>query len=1394
MTNDIFTKKTPLVLAVGAALSLGVQTAWAEERDPLTFEITLGNGSEGSVSADKGLLDNSIGENEAISLPGSFEDNFFNKDVSDDDNKWADGKDIIKVKGDASNSISTVTIKGGSLTIDKTVGALVFDKDTVKNINIQGGTFSNGSVTYLEDASLTATGGTFKNTGTLKVGIDYVSVTSGDDAAGEEEGTLNGDSLTMKVGGTTAFTNEKGATIELGEGVSFTVGFDKPVVPEGSGDSDGNTDEEATVGSFTNSGTIKVGAKGTLTISDRDVNSTEASSDTPDYTDTAPDGLVTIKMGNIEVAKGGKIVNNNTGYTVTTTEEAEDDEEPTKTTKSYGLVTFGTVTLVGATFENAAKARDEGTKLSLTEDSTATIAGTSSWTDVLVSDKAPDEQTTLNGSKISVKSGGTLSIGTLTLANLAANRNDLTSIFNDGHDANTADPVGKIVITSGIAVVDLRGDSARTFEVNPTEKIDGIELDTTSSTLSLSISNSINYATDKRQHFTWEELQKNETEDGAGESVTETSKAPTSDRNLFEAVREGDVATLKVTGYKATWEEPESSESDGDSGDGDSGDGSTAEGEWKAVSIGEISATGTSKLEISDLSTAVSDAGEVTVTPTEDALYTASVTSISLSENWYTATAEVDTSYLTKEKTEDSGQTSANAEGGDTEWDEDKYNSVVNELKGFIAANGTGENKLTKLDSKITGSDLDIGTLTIAKKVTDIDLDDYEVVVEEGDKENGDKWEIKDGATKTSITTDAVQHTAVTLEITDSRLRIGKFTQETGTLTIGGETTSGQVSEVVIDSVSKMDGEFTFKGGLLALNANSIDRDELLGFFGKEDGGEGDAALTKDDKLLYIGSTVTFGENARVDFGTSAPTGETLTDEGETGDTTQTGSKVVIDAGTTIAFNARVFNSNGLLAGTGDGATLVFNVDPAVDGEKIKLVSENTSVGAFNLSQGFKLVDAEGKELTAEQAKKVFDASKITVDAAWGLTDEEAEKAQSYVNEKGQIIVGDVNQDGQVTVSDYRSLSDVAATNLVNNVLAGNRGDTIDQSLINAFLSRVHQRAADDTSDTIADYSAAEAVREINSMTQFAAVSALKAMTVDFSGYVQDQIEHHAYTIPHEMRGWWVQPIGARLKTDDLRAGNLTTGYSLDTYGIMGGYDWTVPNGDIWGIAASYQSGDADGEGNALAMTSDVSATSFHIWAARHIGDLRVMGAFTYMKSDADATMSTSLGSLSSDELAATAVSFGMRADLTKTYGNFKLVPHAGARVSMVDMDDFTVTYQNTYEAFKYSEDKAWIFEVPVGVTAATSFEYQRWNVQPYVDLTVRGRFGDTDATTTVTGVGSGVSDKVKYDVSGDVIGDLRVGYMSTFQNLNLGMSYGFSAGDAGRQNHTFEATLRIDL
>ncbi len=48
--------------------------------------------------------------------------------------------------------------------------------------------------------------------------------------------------------------------------------------------------------------------------------------------------------------------------------------------------------------------------------------------------------------------------------------------------------------------------------------------------------------------------------------------------------------------------------------------------------------------------------------------------------------------------------------------------------------------------------------------------------------------------------------------------------------------------------------------------------------------------------------------------------------------------------------------------------------------------------------------------------------------------------------------------------------------------------------------------------------------------------------------------------------------------------------------------------------------------------------------------------------------------------------------------------------------------------------------------------------------------------------------------MAGKFVGDLKVGYMSTYKDLNLGMSYSLSAGDAGRQNHTLELTMRVDF
>ena len=373
------------------------------------------------------------------------------------------------------------------------------------------------------------------------------------------------------------------------------------------------------------------------------------------------------------------------------------------------------------------------------------------------------------------------------------------------------------------------------------------------------------------------------------------------------------------------------------------------------------------------------------------------------------------------------------------------------------------------------------------------------------------------------------------------------------------------------------------------------------------------------------------------------------------------------------------------------------------------------------------------------------------------------------MNDDNQIVVGGDTIEGS-------GLEGIGAVNLMNSVFGGDRGSALDKRLVDAVLSNA--TSLEEISNTI------------NSVTGLGAVAGLTAMAVDFGAYVTDQVEHHAVTMPRQAEGWWVQPIAGKLKSDDLAVGGMKSGYSIDTFGIMGGFDRKLRNGDTIGVAASYQSGDADSEGSALPVSTDVTNYGFHLWHARELDAFRLMGMFSYSKTSGDAKMNV-LGQEVTSDLGATEIAIGARADKEFKWGTVRMIPHAGVRASMIDVDDYTIE-MGSEELFKVSEDKLWIFEVPVGVTFASSFEYARWNVQPYVDLTVRGRFGDTDSTFTLEG--SNTSDSMKYDVTGDVIGDLRIGYMSTFQDLNLGMSYGLSAGDGGRQNHQIEATLRIDF
>lgn len=814
--------------------------------------------------------------------------------------------------------------------------------------------------------------------------------------------------------------------------------------------------------------------------------------------------------------------------------------------------------------------------------------------------------------------------------------------------------------------------------------------------------------------------------------------------------------TVTLSGYKAEWKVEATTPKTGTEGDAEPENGS-----WNVTKFGNVTVYNNAELKIVENN-------KIANTKADEFDGHGYTPSLSLGSLTLASTSLKVTPSFKVEKLTDfvktaveavNGLTDAGAEDinieklGLNDWTKDNYATKLKELLGKMNekqleafktsydANIEKEtNKLaidkiqpTNATQTITGSDIAIGSITF-KTVESLNVPadmskfDEPVTTADGKEEPVDRG---------SVTVDAITQAMGTQTLNIE----GKSRVEVGSLSLGNGTLNIKGSDVIIHKTDKINGTLTAESGYLGLNVATSMADKVKA--------DTTTTGTTPNFVLEVGAPVVFGEDAKVTFGGPA----TNTTAGTDAD--KVGAELTFAGATTLKFDAANFNRNALFTAEGTKG----KIDAT---GTINLEGSNLTWGAYKLFENFDQSGIAKEELT-------FTDGKLTAADAW--KDQVGDNFTIEKNSEGEwmIVAGGKTVEG--------SGLNVSAKNLVSKIFAGERSTGPDTQLINQILS---------TGASLQEISSM-----INSVTGLGAISGVKAMTVDFQGYTADMIEHHAATMPREMGGWWVQPMGARLKTDDLSMGGSAYGYSLDTYGIMGGFDTHLKNGWTIGAAASYQSGEADGEGDVLPVSTDVKNVGLHLWGSRMYGETNVIGTLSYVTTDGDVTMQ--LGNLElASELKAKALSAGIRAEREFKTGAFTLTPHAGARLSIVDMDDYEIA-AGTTKLFDVSEDKATIFEVPVGVTVQTpSFMFQTFEVKPYVDVTLRGRFGDTESSYTLEG--SSTTDTIDYDVSGSFVGDLKVGYMSTYKNLNLGMSYGLSAGDAGRQNHAIEATMRVDF
>lgn len=1348
MSQDIFFQKKRIVLALSAAaaFSFAAQAFAADELYDDTIESEIKTKIEwpNSEWGDKDVV--ITGKDGASSVTIGKDGSI--KNSSDKNYVNFEGLDLVVEGGSFENAKGTVNLKGENASLEvnsgnfNNAGRLVIGSSSnivhEKEDGGESGSGESGSRNGSEQSSgsaLNFTGGTFQNTGRIEIG----------DAPKEEgaavDDSARGVSVDLAKGSDASFANA--GTIEVYTKGDFNLNFeyaDKKA--------DGaKADEEEKNASFNNK-------NGRIVMHGGNFNITSSNAPADGYDESQKVKAPTIYVGDVEM-NGGVITNNDKGYVVNSKKEGDKTEdggetEPEVVQNTHTTVAFGTVTLKkGAQFVSAAGAREQGESLEINKGSSAVFgktsgavgsadqeaqAGKSVWSQVWINNEDNEDKDSTGSQAASryvdVAEGHKLEVETVRVS-------------GDFEDA------GIEVVAAG----DGKNDSLVFAKKGKDLSIGGIYADHKTGKLNLTAD------------------QVGEVKLVAGFSVNLSSALTEAEMKKPEAGGETNARTpsLDVSGFNSTITEVAAPAGNAEGGE-DKPEETKYEAHTQDFSLGvsgvsQVVINGNHGVDQSAKGFDKVDSKAKFADGSKIAALTGS--SMTFSDTWGRIVVD---NYTKK--------TDEKAEGGDTSFD-------FSEFEKRLASTQTKSQKISWSDIALTGTFGIINTSLDDKGVRDVKF-----TAEDGnyvDKAPEDTDESKyDKTTETS----SDKHQFVTQNVLvsdDSHIQAARLEVQSGVMTFDN-------SIGAFGSVGTIDGTLKFtnagSGDYLGLGWMPTQEDfENLKLYSQDNL----AKVNDGNNLIFLGQGVKIGKNGVLQIGESAGGGSSTFADGdaEGGETTPEdpvkdgNSKLNVNGTTHIVFNGSMFaNSNSLFTGVlGDGTTnkseAAFNLDT---GEELVLHGSDLGVGGIYITEGFNTVSG----LTKDN----INIADVKIDEAWqeGLSGDGKLKVYLEKNETDgsfKVVMGgeDVKALG---------LDAVNSVNLVNNVLGGNRnGQSADQAFISNVLMSVHKSSPGE-SDKRPEYSKNEAIRDLNSATAFNAATGIKALTVDFQSYVADQVEHHATRVPHNMGGWWVQPIGAKLKTDDLAAGNLTTGYSLDTYGIMGGLDTTLRNGDVWGIAGSWQSGDADSEGTgAKTKTQDLKNYGVHLWAARHYDDLAVMLMASYMKTTGEASMQTAVGTLSAEELEASAVSLGIRADLTKKFGAFELVPHAGARLLHVDMSDFDVKYTRQ-NAFSYTEDKVMLFEVPVGITAKTSFEFQRWNVQPYVDLTLRGRFGDTNASYEVKGA-SGVVDKLDYDVTGKFVGDLTLGYMSTFKDLNLGMSYGFSAGDAGRQNHRFEATLRID-
>ena len=268
----------------------------------------------------------------------------------------------------------------------------------------------------------------------------------------------------------------------------------------------------------------------------------------------------------------------------------------------------------------------------------------------------------------------------------------------------------------------------------------------------------------------------------------------------------------------------------------------------------------------------------------------------------------------------------------------------------------------------------------------------------------------------------------------------------------------------------------------------------------------------------------------------------------------------------------------------------------------------------------------------------------------------------------------------------------------------------------------------------------------------------------------------------------WVAPVYKSRETNGFKAQGLEYGTDTSITGLVLGADLTYEDGIRYGVMANIGEGDSSGEGAAKGVSSEYKYYSFGFYAGYNYKAFSMVGDLSYSVVDSDVDANTDAGMVNTS-FNTTNLSVGVTGQVNLSYRGLDIVPHAGLRYSMIDMDDYDMNGNGKIGSV--SVDKANVMSVPVGVTISKEYFSEEWSFQPSIDLNLTANFGDDKIDGNVKW--SGISN-ADLNTSNEFMDDLTYGVIFGFgaqsERLSIGAGLGYQ-GSSNVDEFTLTGTAR---